>query len=69
LIPEVDKFTTVEIPESIEITQQLLDEKIKDHQQESTSKLTCCICLKNGGGCIGVCGILLGSKKYVKAKL
>lgn len=69
LIPEIDEFNTMGIPDSIQVTKDLLDAKIKDHQQENISKLTYSIRLKNGNDFIGICGILFGQPKYKKAEL
>lgn len=69
LIPEVDQFNTMGIPDSIQVTKDLLDAKIKDHQQEKMSKLTYSIRLKNSNDFIGICGILFGQAKYKKAEL
>ncbi|MDP5099991.1 MAG: GNAT family N-acetyltransferase [Nonlabens sp.] len=69
LIHEVDRFNTMGIPESIEITKKLLVEKINDHNKETISKLTYSIRLKNSKDFIGICGILFGQPKYKKAEL
>ena len=68
-IPEVDQFNTLGIPESIEVSQQLLDEAIKAQKQKEVSKLTYSIKLKDSKDFIGVCGITKSSKKYAKAEL
>jgi ribosomal-protein-alanine N-acetyltransferase len=69
LIPEVDQFNTMGIPDSIQVTKDLLDAKIKDHQQEDISKLTYSIRLTDSSEFIGIAGILFGQPKYKKAEL
>jgi ribosomal-protein-alanine N-acetyltransferase len=69
IIPEVDKFNTMGIPESIEVTRQLLDEAIKEQNKKKVNKLTYSAKLKDTEDFIGVCGIIKSSEKYAKAKL
>ncbi|MEP0480664.1 MAG: GNAT family protein [Nonlabens sp.] len=69
LIPEVDQFNTMGIPDSIQVTKDLLDVKIKEHQKEDISKLTYSIRLTTSGEFIGIAGILFGQLKYKKAEL
>jgi RimJ/RimL family protein N-acetyltransferase len=69
IIPEVDQFNTMGIPESIEVSKQLLDEAIKAQKQKEVSKLTYSIKLKDSKDYIGFCGIIKSSKKYAKAEL
>ncbi|AGC75739.1 RimJ/RimL family protein N-acetyltransferase [Nonlabens dokdonensis] len=69
LIPEVDQFNTMGLPDSIQVTKDLLDAKIEDHQQENISKLTYSIRLTDNSEFIGISGILFGQPKYKKAEL
>ena len=61
IIPEVDKFNTMGIPESIEVTRQLLDEAIKEQNKKKVNKLTYSAKLKDTEDFIGVCGIIKSS--------
>jgi len=69
LIEEVDRYNTMGIPESIEVTKKLLEDKINDHQQKPISKLTYALRLKEENTFIGIAGILFGQPKYQKAEL
>lgn len=69
IITEVDQFNTMGIPESITVSQQLLDEAVKDQNKKTVTKATYSIKLKDTEGFIGICSIIWSSKKYAKAEL
>lgn len=69
LIEEVDRYNTMGIPENIDVTNVLLNDKIQDHKQNPISKLTYSVRLDEDYAFIGLCGILFSPAKYQKAEL
>tara|TARA_R110002126_G_scaffold71588_3_gene179485 strand:- start:611 stop:1168 length:558 start_codon:yes stop_codon:yes gene_type:complete len=68
-IPEVDKYNTLGIPNSIEVTEQIIVPQISAHKQEEIVTYSFAIEELNTGKFIGMFGLKLGAKKYNNAEI
>ena len=67
--PESDEFNTLGIPESISVTQSILEAWIKNHPLETIPNYTFVIIDKSTGKFIGLLGFALGKAKYKRGEV
>lgn len=68
-IPEVDKFNTMGLPESIEETRQIVKTSIEAQNHIDRSNYEWKVVLKETGEMIGLCGLFLSNDKYKSGEI
>ena len=67
-LPETDEFNTLGIPETIQITELVLNEWLKTQTEEPGKSYVFKICRKDDGRFIGLIGLKMGKVKYSTAE-
>jgi RimJ/RimL family protein N-acetyltransferase len=68
-LPETDKFNTLGIPETLQVTEKILLEWVKDQKIQSRKSYVLALDLKDGDQFIGLIAINLGKEKYKTAEV
>ena len=68
-VPSTDEFNTLGIPESIEVTKEIVDNWLVLHRKETFEAYTFAIELKKDGNFIGLIGIKNNKPKYRSAEI
>ncbi len=68
-LPETDEFNTLGIPETIDVTEKIVNDWILAQQQTPRVSYTFSIYLKNSSQFIGTIGIKMGKENYRTAEI